>query len=677
MAALDISCPQCGRLLRLPDQTMLGRTARCRECGHRFTLQAPGRPQLGGGAKTSGVEPGPDLPLPREPAYGHATAEVESRPAQSATKGRSQFLDQWQAAGPLPAAPTPVKNQSAAAPAAENEPAATPLSTDEPAADLFPLLALENDAPAPSRMPRRSRGASRRRNIVIGAVAAALIATGIGIYAGALGGRTAKPKKAQSGSRIAKTRPRVDTEVESAAANDEIAAVPEKNSKPGAPITLAFVPEGARIVIHLRPADLWQPGGSAEEFRACLGPLGLWLESVIKSRCVLEPSQIEELLFALIPISRDAFETALVVRSSGNLKKSELIDKLGGELIDGPHPYYVGAERAWLVHDARTFATAPKSMAQSLVESADAPALSSDGIEAMLPRTDRNRHFTLICDLEDVELGANTIVPENAQNLLVGVLDFFGEHVETVCWSLHLGSDASATDLASNLLVRNRLSRTAPKLRDELCERLSELPARMLKLVYQTHPKTIGETKIVGRFPIMTKVVERSTQFSASGRLVSIQVELPERSGPNLALAALLTWNQTTLPGFGQSSSAPSKGSAAEAKLPEKIADRLTKKISVDFRREFMYAAIDYIGGETGVKFKLDGPGMKEVGITQNVYQTFAKDSVPATAVLSEILGDKLVLIVDEDKKVATVTSLPAAQRQKLTPFPLEPPKKK
>ncbi|HLJ12069.1 MAG TPA: hypothetical protein VKU82_12820 [Planctomycetaceae bacterium] len=541
---------------------------------------------------------------------------------------------------------------------------------------MFPLLALENDAPAPSHVRRRSRGGLRRRNLVVGALAAALIATGIGIYAGALGGRTAKPKKSQAGSRVAKTRAHADAEAE-AAANDEIAAAPEKPSKPGAPITLALVPEGARIVIHLRPADLWQQGGSAEEFRACLGPLGLWLEGAIKARCVLEPSQIEELLVALIPISRDAFETAFVVRGAGNLKKSELIDKIGGELIDGPHPYYLGAERAWLVHDARTFASAPKSMAPSLVESADGAAPSSDGIEAMLSRTDRNQHFTLICDLEDVELGAKTIVPENAQNLLEGVLDFFGEHVETVCWSLHLGSDDSAADLQSNLLVRNRLSRTAPKLRDELRERLSELPARMLKLVYQTHPKTIGETKIVGRFPIMTKVVERLTQFSASGRLVSMQVELPERSGPNLALASLLTWNQTTLPGFGESSSAPSKGSADDANLPEKIADRLKKKISVDFRREFMYAAIDYIGGETGIKFKLDGPGMKEVGITQNVYQTFAKDNVPATAVLSEILGDKLVLIVDEDKKTATVTSLPAAQRQKLTPYPLNSPNKK
>ena len=86
---------------------------------------------------------------------------------------------------------------------------------------------------------------------------------------------------------------------------------------------------------------------SAEEVRACLGPLGVWLESTIKSRCLLEPADIDEVLFALIPISREAFDVAVVVRSKNDLKRSELIDKFDGELVDKPRLHYVGAERAW------------------------------------------------------------------------------------------------------------------------------------------------------------------------------------------------------------------------------------------------------------------------------------------------------------------------------------------
>ena len=156
--------------------------------------------------------------------------------------------------------------------------------------------------------------------------------------------------------------------------------------------------------------------------------------------------------------------------------------------------------------------------------------------------------------------------------------------------------------MRSEVFVRNKLSRTPPKLQADLKQKLARLPAEILELVYMTHPKKIGEKKVIGRFPIMTKIVERSTTFDTAHRLVSMKVELPERAGPNLALGTLLTWNQTTLPDFGTSSkTAAPVVAAAQANLPEKIADRLKKKITVEFRREFMYKAIEFVGEETGV----------------------------------------------------------------------------
>ena len=288
-----------------------------------------------------------------------------------------------------------------------------------------------------------------------------------------------------------------------------------------------------------------------------------------------------------------------------------------------------------------------------------------------------------MCELEDVRLGTKTLAPQNAQNLLEGVVDFFGDDVETLALSWHLVEAASATNLVSELFVRNKLSRSPPKLEGDLKKKLAGLPAQILELVYKTDPKKIGEKKIVGRYPVLTKIVEQSLHFKNSHRLVSMNVELPERAGPNLALGTLFTWNQTTLPDFGKSSSAPSGSGADEPKLPDKIADRLKKKISVEFRRDFMYVATEFVSKEIGVEIKLDGPGMKEVGITQNVYQSFAMDDIPATAVLYKILVENttsgtypkgaLVLIVDEDKKTATVTSIATAANKKLKPFPLQP----
>jgi hypothetical protein len=317
------------------------------------------------------------------------------------------------------------------------------------------------------------------------------------------------------------------------------------------------------------------------------------------------------------------------------------------------------------------------------VQSAGGASVTSEGIQTLLAKTDRKKHFTLLCELEDVRLGSKNLAPDNAQKLLEGILDFLGDDVETIAWSLHLGDAENSGNLKSSLLVRNRLTRSPPKLEADLKKKLAGLPAEILSIAQKTDPKKIGEKKIVGRYPAMTKVVQELTHFNNSHRLVTMDVELPERAGPNLALGTLLAWNQTTLPEYGKTRAVPASPGTAETKLPDKIADRLKKKITVDFHDDFLFAAMDFISGEIGVQIKLDGPNMKLAGVTQNERQQFAMENVPATAVLHKILVEKtkdarypngkLVLIVDEDRKIATITSTDNAKEKNLKPFPLLP----
>jgi len=113
-------------------------------------------------------------------------------------------------------------------------------------------------------------------------------------------------------------------------------------------------------------------------------------------------------------------------------------------------------------------------------------------------------------------------------------------------------------------------------------------------------------------------------------------------------------------------------GSGNDArKLP--IAERLKKKISVDFKREFLFKALELVSEETGVAILIDGAGLKAVGVTQNEYQNFQLDDVPATAVLHRMFQQsKLVLVVDDEKNKAMVTSRSAAEKRGLKPLPLD-----
>lgn len=102
------------------------------------------------------------------------------------------------------------------------------------------------------------------------------------------------------------------------------------------------------------------------------------------------------------------------------------------------------------------------------------------------------------------------------------------------------------------------------------------------------------------------------------------------------------------------------------------IAERLKKKISVDFKREFLSKAIALVSEETGVPISINGQDLKMVGVTQNEYQNFKFDNVTATTVLHRMLNPRqLVLVVDEASNQAIVTSRPAAENRGLKPLPL------
>lgn len=258
--------------------------------------------------------------------------------------------------------------------------------------------------------------------------------------------------------------------------------------------------------------------------------------------------------------------------------------------------------------------------------------------------------------------------------MLSAVVDFFGDDVEAFLWSFHLGDPELQANFYSDLVVRNRTTRSAANLEKDLKKGLSRVPRQMLEIARQTHPESIGNSKIIGRFPIMTKVVEQSVQVTHAQRQVAFALELPEIAGPNLASGILLTWDYTTRPSFGTAR----PQTLVDAGPPIPIAERLAKKINVEFRNEFLYLALEYIGTEIGVTFRTDGPGMQRVGVTQNMRQDMKYENRSATAILHEMLVEKLkdrelCIWIDEANNEVVVTSQVVAEEQKRQIFPLKP----
>lgn len=492
------------------------------------------------------------------------------------------------------------------------------------------------------------------------------IAAAAGLFAYALMPR-ATPKLAEEkpqqreNARPAATKPPAE----------EVAATHQKDPK-AEPIQMQYVPMGARIVINVRPAELLAAGNLGEgEFLACTGPIGKWITDSLQAICREEPAKIEETLICLFLGKRgDPPEVSVVVHLKEAAKKSDLLDRLGGERMEASgRPYYVDAtaNQAYLLIDTKTYAICPRDMAEDMMVAFDTASTPGDlGMEELMAHTDRAKTLTVLCVPKDLQIHAEALFDAKAQDFFRNVIDWLSSdgEVEAVCWSLRLDHL-----LRSELLLRNSSVASVKQLKDRFISKLDLTPQELLDTVKQMNPKELGKRHVIGRVPAMSKAFALSTGIHTDNRLVALSTELPGKAAPNLALGTLLAWDESTRTNFG---AGPSGGGGEEEDVSKQtIAQRFKAKIDVDFRRAPLFEAFEYIANEAKFKLTIDGDGLKLSGYTKNMPQTFKKDGAPAAECLQEILKayGEMCLVVDEKAKLVTVTTAKVATDKGLTPY--------
>lgn len=632
MDTINIPCPKCGRELKLRDRSLLGRKGKCPKCGHAFVME--------------------------EPVVQLELAEPEPR-----------AVGRWLPESGLATAPRPV------APAPQKEQAASP--APEPMA-LAALSNLGEDEAASARLKSLKKKNAKRRNIGLAIGAVVVLAAGGGlIYA--LANNPEKP-------RFVKGQPsdpeKSDVPEKSVKEPNPVAQAATDSPTKGEKIELRYIPFGAQVILNIRPAELWQKESSGEELRFCLTPLAKLLEMKFEEYFKRKPEQIEEAQICLIPGQQGTLpEVAAVIHLVEEAKKSQLLDDIGGQLInDYDYPVYINGDRAYLIGNPQTVAMCPKAQASEMATAAARPNPASDGIDELLPTTDRDRHITLIFVPRAIRLHSSWWFPENLKPFVLKSCDWFGDEIESASWSFHLGEKTFYSDLH----MRNVTGITAANLRRQTATKLNDLPKELLDTVRMMDPRELGKRKIIGRLPKMSQAFAMaSTVNIVNPRQVQVVTPLPERAAPNLALGTLLAWDESTRTDFTK---ARPKTTTDDTKLPDKIADRLKLKLDVDFRRTPLQEAFGFISGELKTTIDIDGDALKAGGFTKNMPQTFQAEKVTALAAIGMILGNyqdpqkpsnTMVIVVDEAKKVITVTTKAFADQQKLTTYDVPLPPKK
>jgi hypothetical protein len=625
MISIQIPCPECGSELRLRDRSMLGRMGKCPKCGNRFILEEPDEVELELADK-------PKPAAQPQPRVGAAPKRESERAA--------------------PVAPAFLP---------EAEPA--PTLAFAPAAGIDPLQ--------PVKQTRRKRRKKNKVPFILGAFSLVCIVGLVAMF-GMSPASSAKPQR-----KPGKVAQKHDAESAESTDDDngdpveqetEVAAGKVK----GRPIELFNLPTGSSVVVNLRPAELWS--AREGEFIACLGPLGTWLESTLKTVCQEEPKNIEECLLAVIPgIRGTPPDFAAVVHLKNEMKKSDLLERFGGERMDDVPGgvYYVAGDKAYVLRDLKTYAVGPVKSAKEMVEAREYSNPTPAGIDELLPRSDRSKLISMIFVPKDVRLHSEFLAPAIAQPFLQNAIDWISndDEVESVLWSVEL-----EPKFHSEIVLRNARSTRPPALARAFDKKLQETPHRILDAVEMMNPVQVGRRKIIGRVPAMSKVFALQTRVAVGKRNESfalLTTELPERAGPNLALGTLLAWDESTRTNFNKPK--PKGPDKSEGNVPALIADRLKTKIDVDFRRTPLFEAFDYIGAEAKFPVKIDGDALKAAGYTKNMTQTFKLDGASAAAAMEQIIVgnkyDKMCIVVDEKNKEVLVLTLDVAAKKQLTPY--------
>ncbi|HAA60879.1 MAG TPA: hypothetical protein DCE39_08110 [Planctomycetaceae bacterium] len=657
MASMQIPCPECGSILKLPDRSLLGRKGRCPSCRHTFVLAEPEEVELELA----------ESPAEETPRQGTSARWVADESDSGSPGGRQEVDQPAQVAGEartMPSGADPPEMGGGGFPVFEDPAATTPSRKSK----------RRRRPPKASRQQKkRSRGGPSLA-VIVGSSIVVLAVIGVGVTWFRSGADTpqAVPKTAVDGV----TADSTETTSGPAAADPETQTLPVAH--PGQttrPVRLDMVPAGVSILINVRPNALWAQESAGEELRLCLGPLGIWAEEQIKTLCRFPPEDIDEAMICLMLGQRgDPPEVAVVLRLKEAQKPSVLLERFPGPRSDDfAYPVYLGETHCYLRgSDAKTVAIGPLDRAEEMAAAVRQPAVTTTGIEQILPLTSRDNLLTVVFEPRDARNFQEVLVSETIAPVFNLMLDWFDdEEIETVAWSLDI--DRKSDEFESEILLRNHHSHnsivTPGRLERSVQKRLGSLPVEMMHAVEKMRPKTVGAYRLISRFPALMSAYVFQTDTNVGDRHVQLRTRLPERAAPNIAVAALLTWDESTRTDF---SAAVPQRVAPTKTLPATVAGRLAMKIEVDFRRTPLQEAVKFVAEEIQVPFEIDGDALKLSGYTKNMPQTMARaDS--AKAVLHEIMKKYkgMVIVVDEGKKQITLMTQPVAEKMGLKPFPV------
>ena len=736
MSELLIPCPKCSSALKLPNRSLLGKLGKCPQCQHKFVLKEPEEVELQLAEDEPAVGAAPQW-VPNEPAGEPPSENAFDFPGVTDEPAFPMVGDQ--PTGPSVAVETKTETVTSRTPSAPliergqskedvvkllGKPAKKKIVSAkvmhpktgetttrkreyllfEHAAGPYKILfdrnqvveihsqpetatkatAAETATPGPLPASSYQPGRRKKKQQLLGIVSGGLVA--LLIVGGVIWVNSQPAPVTDTGPK--KEPPKVDEKYVQEQSNSESAFVASneflKKTMPpkGGPIPTRMAPLGTSVVINLHPADLWGNNPQFQEFTAALGPFGTWLGKQVETLGGFQPTEIAQLQFYLAQPGQNLDPVVVTnVRLIEPLARTELFDLQFKRMEGADTDVFERDGRVYLLDsppgssEVSSFSVWAMKDIEEMKSTKSGGGSARPGVDELLPLTDSNRPVSVVFSRSDLLTYREEMLSETIRPAAESVLEWLEADVEidAIAWSMQM----TDSKFVSQLQVRSGNSGSSLQTVTRTMEKhLRQLPDELLAMVRKMSPAQRGYRQLIGRFPAMMKMYSLKTLTGKGDRFVQLTTVLDERAAPNLALAALLTWDESTRTDF---SKATGPGpSTDEPKLPTTIAGRLKLPIEADFARRPLQEAIADIAEATKLTIDIDGDALKFAGYTKNMPQSFSLGVVPCEQTLAKIFSqyDKMCICVKDEKTMTlVVTTFQFAEKNNLKPMKLEMPK--
>jgi phage FluMu protein Com len=683
---LTVHCTHCGKAIKIPDDSYLGKMGKCPKCHQKFRIELaseetapfpvpeitpppPAKSQKSHTpvvdtpvtpAKSAQVKPATSEPqLARNARWIPNSMPVS--PVSPAPTGTPAFTGKSAHAYP-PIAPIELSALSSAAPipAGENE-VDNPFAFNTAGMSTapvpgFPVTDPAGIAPVAVSAYKRKKKSSLVSNLVV--LIMFLAAGGAGYFYYTNYMQNQQTNLAEDNTSTPQTTAANDAEVvvfQREKRKNAYQELQELNPTQGPGISLQLLPAGVRMLIHLRPAEIFGDDDRWAEIRACLGPLMPWVETNIKNYCFFTPDKIESVLFGIVLGPRGSIpDVACVVHLKEEIKLREFLDQTQSiPQFNIGDDVYVTGRTAFLVQDPKTIAFCPNDLIQDVIDFRGKEPISTEGLKVLSPQINQSRHIMIAFENEDLLQHLETLFAENTRPFVKSMLEWIGDDVETTLYSVQVDEPFYA-----ELLVRNTTITKPVQVEQQLQEHLAKLPQELVTLTRKMRPRQKGYQQLIGRLPAMMEVFTMCTESAHDSRAVRFLTLLPAKAAPNLATASLLSWDESTRTNFAAADIQMATKDESGKNLPKGIAARMNTKIDVEFSRTPLQDAFDYIANEVEIKVEIDGDALKSGAYTKNMPQTFSKQQATVAEICQEIVkkyNQTEVMCISIDEKTDTL----------------------